>query len=86
LWDAVLSELGPKLAAQDAATRAAMREAGGLMFYVMELVCDRLRNGAMPKPPKTDNAVGALMLDRPQPRPPAAATARRRARRSRDTP
>ena len=41
----MLSGLAPKLGVQDAATLAAMHEAGGLVFYVAQLVRTQLANG-----------------------------------------
>jgi hypothetical protein len=58
LWDAVLLDLSPKMAAQDAETMAALHEAGGFVFYVAQLVRARLLNAAMPKRPEADGAMG----------------------------
>ena len=58
LWEAVHSDLIDKIATQDAATLAAMHEAGGLFLYLAELVRARLRNGAMPKQSGAEDAMG----------------------------
>ncbi len=55
IWEGALLGLSPKLAAQDAATLAAMHEAGGLFFYFAHLVRARLANGA--KSPEPDDAM-----------------------------
>jgi hypothetical protein len=54
-WRSILL-LKAKLAAQDAATQAAIQEADGLFFFIAQLVRARLANGAMPKPPEIDAA------------------------------